>query len=47
MGITDFLILLGSWGPCVGPCPADLDGSGDVGIVDFLLFMYYWADAVG
>ena len=45
VGITDFL--LGSWGPCVDPCPADIDGSGDVGVADFLIFMYYWANAVG
>ena len=43
VGIDDFLLLLGSWGPCPpSSCPADLDGSGDVGISDFLVFMYYW-----
>ena len=45
VGITDFLILLGAWGPCPAPpldCPADLDGSGDVGIDDFLNLLAAW-----
>ncbi len=35
VGIIDFLILIGSFGPCEG-CPADLDNDGVVGIVDLL-----------
>lgn len=42
VGIGDFLMLIGTWGPCTVPCPADLDGSGDVGIVDFLMLLGYW-----
>ncbi len=45
VGITDFLILLGAWGPCPDPpleCPADLDDSGDVGIDDFLDLLAAW-----
>ena len=45
VGITDFLLLLGNWGPCPAPpelCPADLDGDGVVGIVDLLLLLANW-----
>jgi hypothetical protein len=41
VGITDFLLLLGVWGPCAG-CPEDVDGDGDVGIQDFLLLLATW-----
>jgi hypothetical protein len=41
VGVTDFLILLESWGPCVG-CPADLDNDGNVGVVDFLILLRNW-----
>jgi hypothetical protein len=40
--ITDFLALLGLWGPCVAPCPADLDGDGSVGITDMLAQLSNW-----
>jgi len=45
VGITDFLMLLGAWGPCPDPpleCPADLDGNGDVGVDDFLDLLAAW-----
>jgi hypothetical protein len=44
VGVTDFLILLGTWGPCDVPsaCPADLDGDGDVGVTDFLILLANW-----
>ena len=44
VGITDFLWLLGAWGPCdeCGHCPADLDGDCTVGIVDFLTLLANW-----
>ena len=46
VGITDFLILLGSWGPCDEPCPpscpADIDGDCNVGIMDFLILLGNW-----
>ncbi len=45
VGIVDFIILLGAWGPCpAGPaaCPADLDGSGAVGITDMLALLTAW-----
>ena len=46
VGIDDFLMLLGDWGPCAVPCPpscrADLDGDCDVGIVDFLTLLANW-----
>ena len=38
----DFLGLLGLWGPCPAPCPADLDGDGVVGILDFLGVLANW-----
>jgi hypothetical protein len=42
--VNDFLVLLGSWGPCPpeGGCPADLDGDGMVGVTDFLAMLRYW-----
>jgi hypothetical protein len=45
VGITDFLLLLGAWGPCPDPpepCPADLDGDGAVGVTDFLILLANW-----
>jgi len=45
VGIVDFLLLLGAWGPCPDPpatCPADLDVSGDVGITDMLTLLGAW-----
>ena len=46
VGITDFLALLGLWGPCpdcpATPCPADLDADCIVGIQDFLLLLANW-----
>ena len=44
VGITDLLILLGSWGPCADcdVCPADLDGDCTVGILDLLTLLANW-----
>ena len=43
VGIVDFLLLLGVWGPCEDPCcPADLDEDGMVGITDFLVLLANW-----
>jgi len=42
--VPDLIILLGAWGPCPAPCPADIHGSGD-GIVrldDILLLLGSW-----
>ena len=41
VGITDFLALLGAWGPNPGH-PADFDGDGLVGITDFLTLLGNW-----
>ena len=41
VGITDFLELLGAWGPNPGH-PADFDGDGIVGITDFLELLGNW-----
>ncbi len=47
VGINDFLLLLGAWGPCADPCPpscaADLDEDCDVGINDFLMLLGNWS----
>jgi hypothetical protein len=46
IGIQDFLLLLGAWGPCPAPpvdCPADLDGDGQVGVTDFLILLANWS----
>ena len=46
VGIQDFLILLGQWGPCAPPCPpactGDIDGDCNVGITDFLILLGNW-----
>ena len=47
VGITDLLILLGSWGACAdcdtpAACPADLDGDCTVGILDLLTLLANW-----
>ena len=41
VGITDFLDLLGAWGPNPGH-PADFDGDDIVGITDFLELLGNW-----
>jgi hypothetical protein len=46
VGIADFLLLLGDWGPCPlvpDPCPADADHDGMVGVTDFLLLLRNWS----
>jgi len=42
VGVTDFLLLLGWWGPCAPGCTGDLDGDGMVGVTDFLLILDNW-----
>jgi hypothetical protein len=45
VGVTDFLDLLGAWGPCPvppEPCLADLDNDGEIGVLDFLDLLAYW-----
>jgi hypothetical protein len=46
VGIVDFLMLLGDWGPCPVSCPpycpGDLDGDCSVGIEDFFLLLDNW-----
>ena len=44
VGIVDFLMLLGAWGPCLdcSDCPADLDNDCTVGIIDFLQLLANW-----
>ncbi len=47
VGILDFLLVLGNWGPCPEPCPpscaADLDDDCQVGIFEFLLVLGNWS----
>lgn len=45
VGINDFLMLLGQWGP--GGGTADLDGDGQVGIADFLALLAAWGPCPG
>ncbi|MHC4776157.1 MAG: hypothetical protein ACYTBR_12960, partial [Planctomycetota bacterium] len=44
--VTDFLMLLSTWGPCAEPCPpscpADFDGDCMVGVLDFLILLAHW-----
>ncbi len=41
VGITDFLAVLGAWGPC-SACLEDIDNDGVVGITDFLAVLADW-----
>ena len=44
VGVADFLILLGDWGPCAdcNDCPADIDGNCAVGVSDLLILLGNW-----
>ena len=42
VGIFEFLLVLGSWGPCDDDCLADLDHDGEVGITEFLTILGAW-----
>ena len=46
VGIQDFLLLLGAWGPCPAPCPPscadDLDNDCQVGVTNFLILLASW-----
>ena len=44
VGITDFLLLLGTWGQ--SGVPSDIDCNGDVGIQDFLALLANWGPCV-
>ncbi|MHC5006576.1 MAG: FG-GAP repeat domain-containing protein [Planctomycetota bacterium] len=41
VGVTDFLLVLGAWGPNPGH-PADFDGDDEVGVTDFLVLLGSW-----
>ena len=47
VGLSDFYMLIETWGPCpaTGGCPGDLDGDGSVGITDFLTLLANWTPA--
>ena len=42
VSFADILAIVGAWGPCTGPCPADLDGDGLVGFSDILEVIANW-----
>jgi hypothetical protein len=44
VGMPDFELLWGSFGPCADPgnCPADFDGDGSVAVRDFLALLANW-----
>jgi hypothetical protein len=44
VNVSDLLILLGDWGPCVDPdaCPADLNDDGVVNVSDLLILLSNW-----
>ena len=39
--VSDLLILIGDWGPCIA-CPSDLDGDGFVRVNDILMLISNW-----
>jgi hypothetical protein len=39
--VLDILEVLAAWGPCPG-CPADLNGDGDVNVLDLLDVLAHW-----
>jgi len=41
VGFSDVLVILSTWGPCVG-CAADLDGDDNVGFSDLLVVLSNW-----
>ena len=46
VGKNDLQLLLDVWGPCPGPtlpCLADLDGDGQVGVIDLLIVLASWS----
>ncbi len=45
VGVTDLLILLGNWGPCLdgaAACPGDINNDGNVDVTDLLLLLGHW-----
>ncbi len=42
IGSPDLALLLGSWGPCTGPCPEDLDDSTVVNSFDLAALISNW-----
>ena len=45
VGVTDLLIVLGAWGACPAlpvPCAADIDGNGNVDVIDLLFLLGHW-----
>ena len=42
VGVSDFLILLGIWGPCSPVGLGDLDGDGNVGASDLVILLANW-----
>lgn len=42
INITDILVLMANWGPCVGNCLTDLNEDGQTGISDLLIIIANW-----
>ncbi len=46
VAVTDFLIVLGAWGPCGGACPpscpGDVNGDCAVNVTDLLAILGAW-----
>jgi hypothetical protein len=43
VGVSDLVMLILAWGPCVDECVADLDGDGDVGVADLVILITSWS----
>ena len=41
--------MIAAWGDCddTGPCPADINGSGDVNVIDLLEVIAAWGECPG
>lgn len=44
VNVTDLLLLLGSWGPCLTSCANDINFSGTVNVTDLLQMLSEWGD---
>ena len=42
INVTDILVVMANWGPCVGNCPTDLNNDGQTNVSDLLIVISNW-----